>query len=83
MDGGLLRFLLPQIPAFANTALWHTLGKTPTASQWDLRTELTVQALRYMMTDGGGGPSPVGKVQATYVEGSRCEGQDVGSNGEN
>lgn len=51
MESGLgaLKLLLPQIPALTGTAILHTLGRTPTSSKWDLRTELTIQVLRDWM----------------------------------
>jgi hypothetical protein len=67
MDGGILKFLVPKIPSLANTTLWHTLGLTETSNQWDLRTALTVQVLRSVMS-GGSEPTPVGKVQASTLK---------------
>lgn len=63
MDAGVLKLLVPQIPSLAGTAVWHTLGMTPLSDKWDLRTTLTVQVLRSIMTGGGSKPSPIGKVQ--------------------
>lgn len=54
----------PQIPSLANTAFWHTLGKTENSSKWDLRTEITVQVLRHIASGAGREPSPISKVQA-------------------
>ena len=45
----LLRFLLPQMPLLAKSALWHTLWLSPTSTKWDLRTELTVKILRELL----------------------------------
>jgi len=77
MEGGLFKFLLPQAPSLANTAVWHTLGMTQTSSKWDLRTELTVQVLRNMMSGGGGRrePSSLGKVQATTLKDPGIKGK--------
>ena len=44
-----LKLLLPQIPSLTTRAILHTLGRTPTSSKWDLRTELTIQVLRDWM----------------------------------
>lgn len=72
MDGGILKFLVPKIPSLANTTLWHTLGLTETSNQWDLRTALTVQVLRSLMS---GSPSPVGKVQASTLKDPGVKGK--------
>ncbi|TKA26150.1 hypothetical protein B0A50_04647 [Salinomyces thailandicus] len=64
---GLIKFLAPQIPSLTNTAFWHTLGLTQTSSKWDLRTTLTVQVLRSLMSSDRK-PSPIGKVQATTLK---------------
>ena len=77
MDGGplgLLKFLAPQVPSLANTAVWHTLGRTPTSSKWDLRTELTVQVLRQMMS-GGNQPRSVLKVQESTLRDGGVKGK--------
>ncbi len=69
MDGGtlgLVKFLFPQIPSLANTAVSYTLGRSPTSSKWDLRTTLTVQVLRSMMS--GNKQASIGKVQATTLK---------------
>lgn len=61
----LVKLLAPQIPSLASTALWHTLGRTPNSDKWDLRTEMTVQVLRFFMSGAGQStPSPISKVQA-------------------
>lgn len=78
MDGGtfgLLKFLFPQIPSLASTAVWHSLGRSPTSSKWDLRTTLTVEVLRNLMNGGGRKPSPVGKVQATTLKDPGIKGK--------
>ncbi|KAK5169678.1 uncharacterized protein LTR77_005656 [Saxophila tyrrhenica] len=72
---GLLKFLFPQIPSLANTAVWHTLGRTPTSSKWDLKTELTVQVLREMMGGPNKKPTPIGKVQATTLKDPGVQGK--------
>lgn len=78
MEGGigLVKFLVPQIPSLASTAAWHTLGMTPTSSQWDLRTTLTVQVLRRMMSSSTGSkPQSIGKVQATTLKDPGVKGK--------
>ncbi|KAF2723076.1 hypothetical protein K431DRAFT_283241 [Polychaeton citri CBS 116435] len=52
MDGGmaLAKLLFNKIPDLASTTLWHVLGRTPTSDKWDLRTALTVEVLRGMMS---------------------------------
>jgi len=72
---GLVKFLFPQIPSLANTALWHSMGMTPTSSKWDLRTELTVQVLRQMMGGGGSKPSSISKVQSTTLKDPGIKGK--------
>lgn len=74
MDGGILKFLVPKIPSLAHTTLWHTLGLTETSNQWDLRTALTVQVLRSLMS-GGAEPAPVGKVQASTLKDPGVKGK--------
>lgn len=77
MDGSggsfaLLKFLFPQIPTLTTTALWHTLGQTPTSSKWDLQTALTVQVLRSLMS---GKPVPIGKAQASTLKDPGVKGK--------
>lgn len=72
---GLAKFLFPQIPSLANTAVWHTLGMTQTSSKWDLRTQLTVQVLRNLMGNSGRKPSPIGKVQTTTLKDPGIKGK--------
>ncbi|KAK3110405.1 hypothetical protein LTR53_015338 [Teratosphaeriaceae sp. CCFEE 6253] len=72
---GLLKFLFPQLPALANTTLWHTLGMTETSSKWDLRTHLTVQVLRQMMRGGGSKPPSIERVQGQTLKDSGIKGQ--------
>jgi len=72
---GLLKFLFPQIPSLANTAVWHTLGMSTTSSKWDLRTELTVSVLRSMMSGGNTKPSRISKVQATTLRDPGIKGK--------
>lgn len=74
MDSAALKLLVPQIPSLANTTLWHTLGLTETSNQWDLRTALTVQVLRSLMS-GSAGPAPVGKVQAGTLKDPGVKGK--------
>jgi len=75
MDGGLLKFLVPKIPSLANTTLWHSLGMTETSKQWDLRTALTVQVLRSLMSGGEKEPTPVGKIQASTLKDPGVKGK--------
>ena len=78
MDGGygLFKFLFPQLPSLANTAILHSLGQTPTSSKWDLRTTLTVQVLREMMNPNSKKPPPpVSKVQATTLKDPGIKGK--------
>lgn len=42
----LLRIILPQLPYVFKTALWHTLGLSPTSYKWDLKTELIIKIVR-------------------------------------
>lgn len=56
-----VKLLLPQVPSLTSRAILHTLGRTPTASKWDLRTELTMQVLRQWM---GGNKPPVAVLKA-------------------
>ena len=46
MDTSTLSFLIPKVPFLLKTALYHSLSLSPTASKWDLRTELTVRLIR-------------------------------------
>lgn len=78
MEGGalgLLKFLGPQVPSLAGTAVWHTLGRAPNSDKWDLRTTLTVQVLRSLMSGGGSKPSPIGKAQAGTVKDPGIKGK--------
>ena len=75
MDGGLLKFLVPKIPSLANATLWHSLGMTETSKQWDLRTALTVQVLRSLMSGGEKEPTPVGKIQASTLKDPGVKGK--------
>ncbi|KAK3673005.1 hypothetical protein LTR78_007116 [Recurvomyces mirabilis] len=73
---GLAKFLFPQVPSLANTAVWHSLGMTETSSKWDLRTTLTVQVLRTMMSGGGKKPTTtIGKVQAGTLKDPGIKGK--------
>lgn len=78
MEGGLglAKLIIPQIPSLTNTAVWHALGMTQGASKWDLRTELTISVLRYMM--GGAGrrkPPPISKVQGVTLKDPGIKGK--------
>lgn len=52
---GLVKLIAPQIPGLSYAAAQHTLGLSPTAKSWDLRTEITVKVLKDMMSGGSGG----------------------------
>ncbi|QIW95050.1 hypothetical protein AMS68_000568 [Peltaster fructicola] len=72
----LIKLLVPQIPSLASTALWHTLGRTPNSDKWDLRTEMTVQVLRYFMSGAGQAtPSPVSRVQRMSLKPQPVKGK--------
>lgn len=72
---GVFKFLAPQLPSLANTAMWHSLGRTPTSSKWDLRTELTVSVLRNMMTGNPSKPKPISAIQATTLKDPGVKGR--------
>ena len=63
----MLKALAPVIPSLAGTALKHSLGLTPTANERDARTEVTVQAMRFVM-GGLGKPRPIGQLQAVMLQ---------------
>ncbi|KAK5117950.1 hypothetical protein LTR62_003994 [Meristemomyces frigidus] len=74
---GLIKFLGPQVPSLASTAVWHGLGMTENASKWDLRTTLTVQVLKSMMS-GDGDKKPkttISKVQAGTLKDPGIKGK--------
>jgi acetyl esterase/lipase len=48
----LVRFFLPHIPYLVKTALWHSLGISPTSHKWDLKTELRVNMIRKALDPG-------------------------------
>ena len=76
METGLeyLKLLLPQVPSLTSTAILHTLGRTPTSSKWDLRTELTIQVLRqWMGVDQK--PTSVTKAQAQTLRDPGVKGK--------
>ncbi|CAI6340053.1 unnamed protein product [Periconia digitata] len=58
----ILKLLLPKTPFILKTALAHTLSLSPTASKWDLRTELTINIMRSMLVPGST-PSTISKNQ--------------------
>ncbi|KAK5133415.1 hypothetical protein LTR08_007754 [Meristemomyces frigidus] len=72
---GLLKFLAPQIPGLLSTAAWYTMGMTETSAKWDLRSTLTVQVLRQMMSGSGGKPTTIGKIQATTLKDPAIKGK--------
>ncbi|KAL8947094.1 MAG: hypothetical protein Q9222_006584 [Ikaeria aurantiellina] len=47
----LLRLFLPKVPFIFKTALWHSLWLSPTCSKWDLRTEITINIIRSLLTN--------------------------------
>ena len=69
-----LKLLLPQVPSLTSRAILHTLGRTPTASKWDLRTELTIQVLRDWM-GGNKPPVAVTKAQAQTLKDPGVKGK--------
>lgn len=71
----LIKLLGPQVPSLASTALWHTLGRAENCETWDLRTTLTVQVLRSLMSGGGKNPSPISKVQAGTLKDPGIKGK--------
>jgi acetyl esterase/lipase len=76
MESGLAYFkiLLSQIPSLTSRAILHTLGRTPTSSKWDLRTELTVVVLRdWMGVDKK--PMAVSKAQAQTIKDPGVKGK--------
>ncbi|SMR48179.1 unnamed protein product [Zymoseptoria tritici ST99CH_1E4] len=58
-----IKLLFPHVPSLSWTAAQHTLGISPTASKWDLRSELTVHVLRAIASPKSGRPAPLSKVQ--------------------
>ena len=56
-----VRMVLPQLPSFLKTAVYHSLWLSPTSTKWDLRTELTVTFLRSLLD--GPKPTPIAKQQ--------------------
>ena len=74
---GLFKFLAPQIPGLLSAAAWHTVGMTETSSKWDLRSTLTIQVLRNMMSGNGNGGKPpsIAKVQATTLKDPGIKGK--------
>jgi acetyl esterase/lipase len=68
----MLKFLLPKTPFILKTALSHTLRLSPTSTKWDLRTELTVNILRDMLT---GTPTSVTKQQRMTTRDPGVKGQ--------
>ena len=55
------RMVLPRLPFFLKSAVYHSLWLSPTSTKWDLRTELTVTFLRSLMS--GSKPTPISKQQ--------------------
>jgi hypothetical protein len=47
---GLLKILLPRVPLLLRTTGEHALGISPTASQWNLKTALTINMIRSFTT---------------------------------
>ncbi|KAF1986940.1 hypothetical protein K402DRAFT_331297 [Aulographum hederae CBS 113979] len=61
----LAKLLIPQIPSIFKTALFHSLWLSPTSSKWDLRTEITINVLRTLLS---GKPSPLKKMQRASMK---------------
>ena len=70
---GLLKFIVPKIPAMTWAGMKHTLYLSPTSTKWDLRTEIQVTVLRNMM--GGSTPQSVGKTQALTLHDPGAKGR--------
>lgn len=71
---GLVKFVVPRIPSMVTTAISHSLSLSPTASKWDLRTEMTVHLMR-SITSPGGSPKPVGEIQARTLRDPGVKGK--------
>jgi acetyl esterase/lipase len=70
----LLKLLVPKTPFILKTALAHSLSLTPTASKWDLRTELTIKILRDMLGPDST-PSSITKNQALTTKDPGIKGK--------
>lgn len=73
MDASTLSFLLPKVPFLLKTALYHSLSLSPTASKWDLRTELTIKLIREYLCNSK--PSSVSKQQAMSLKDPGIKGK--------
>lgn len=71
----IFKLLYPEIPSLASTAFWHTLGRTPMSSKWDLRTEITVQVLRYFTHPPKSGPRPISATQGLSTKAQAVKGK--------
>jgi len=68
----LVKLLVPKTPFILKTALFHSLWMSPTSSKWDLRTELTVNIIRSMMS---GKPQGLQKMQTMTLKDSGVKGR--------
>ena len=73
---GLLKFLVPKIPAMTWAGMKHTLYLSPTSTKWDLRTELQITVLRALMGGSGSSePKSVSKTQALTLQDKGAKGK--------
>jgi len=72
---GLLKFILPKVPAMLYAGAMNSLYLSPTSTKWDLRTEVQVSVLRSIMSPGTAKPSPVGKTQAVTLGDKGAKGK--------
>lgn len=68
-----IRFLFPSIPFFVKSALWHSLGLSPTSAKWDLRTELAVGFLRRLLAQES--PISISRLQTSILQGPVIKGR--------
>lgn len=73
MDASALSFLLPKVPFLLKTALYHSLSLSPTASKWDLRTELTIKLIREYVCNPK--PSSISKQQSMSLKDPGIKGK--------
>ncbi|TGO69758.1 hypothetical protein BOTNAR_0007g00390 [Botryotinia narcissicola] len=66
------KIMLPKMPMIGKTLVSHTLGISPHATHWDLKTELTVNILRSFLYAA---PSPISKIQAVTLQDSGIKGR--------
>jgi len=67
----LLRLLLPKTPLILKTAFLSALSLSPNAAKQDLRTEVTINVLRSLMSQ----PGPVGKLQRAGLKDPGIKGE--------